>query len=154
MIAVSKKRECRSWNHRLLQLAIISSLITSACAPEPTTPADTNLGGVWTANANLFTLSSLRMNITQEPRGIVSGGWTARGAGGGGGCLPSTPCNASGQLIGRNTVATVEIELLGAGRFEGVLAQPNRLRGIFAVSLDYDTITFVRQQTVLPLTSR
>ncbi len=154
MIAVTKKREWRSWSHRLLHLTMISLFVTSSCAPEPTTPADTNLGGVWTANANLFTLSNLRMDMIQEPRGIVSGGWTARGAGGGGGCLPSTPCNASGQLIGRNTVATVEIELLGAGRFEGVLVEPNRLRGVFAVSLDYDTITFVRQQTARPLTSR
>jgi hypothetical protein len=84
------------------------------------------------------------MELLQEPEGIVSGTWTAKGTGGGGGCPPTTPCNASGQIIGRNMVAGVEIELLGAGKFEGGLVEPTRLRGIFAIENDYDTITFVR----------
>ena len=87
--------------------------------------------------------------MIQEPRGIVSGKWFARGDGGGGGCPPATPCNASGDLIGRNTVSQVEIELLGAGRFEGVLLEPTRLRGIFAVQEAYDTITFTRSSTTI-----
>jgi len=85
------------------------------------------------------------MNILQEPEGIVSGGWTAKGDGGKGGCPPATPCDASGLLIGRNTVAMVEIELIGAARFEGALVEPNRLRGTLAIAEDFDTITFVRQ---------
>lgn len=123
-------------------------ILVMACAPEPTEPADTNLQGLWTANANLFTLSSFRMDIVQEPQGIVSGGWSAKGTGGGGGCPVATPCNASGVLIGRNTVAQVELELLGAGKFEGALVEPNRMRGIFAVGESYDTITFVRAPNV------
>ncbi len=128
-------------NIRRLCLAIC---FLTACAPEPTTPATTDLGGVWTANARLFTLSSFRMDLVQEPQGIVSGKWSAAGAGGGGGCAIATPCNASGDLIGRNTVAQVELQLLGAGKFEGVLVEAARLRGIFAVGESYDTITFVR----------
>lgn len=123
---------------------LLALTMLMACAPEPTTPADTNLGGTWTSNARLFTLSDFRMNLIQEPEGIVSGTWTAKGEGGGGGCLPDTPCDASGQVIGRNTIASVDIELLGAGKFEGGLVEPNRLRGIFAIESDYDTITFVR----------
>lgn len=84
------------------------------------------------------------MNLIQEPQGIVSGGWTAKGEGGGGGCAPEVPCSASGTIIGRNTIAQVELELLGAGKFEGGLVEPNRLRGIFAIENDYDTLTFVR----------
>lgn len=115
-----------------------------SCAPEPTTPADTNLAGTWTASANLYTLSNFKLELIQEPKGIVSGKWFAKGTGGGGGCPDFTPCNASGNLIGRNTIAQVELELLGAGRFEGVLMEPNRLRGIFSVQEAYDTITFNR----------
>ena len=122
----------------------LAMLLVGACAPEPTTPADTDLGGVWTSNARLFTLSQFRMNLIQEPEGIVSGGWTARGEGGGGGCAPEIPCNASGIIIGRNTVAHVELELLGAGKFEGGLVEPDKMRGIFAIVTNYDTITFVR----------
>lgn len=118
-----------------------------ACAPEPTTPADTSLAGTWTANANLYTLSNFRMELIQEPRGIVSGMWFAKGTGGGGGCPPLMPCDAFGNMIGRNTIAQVELELLGAGRFEGVLIESNRLRGVFSVGEAYDTITFIRTAT-------
>lgn len=114
------------------------------CAPEPTTPATTDLGGAWTSSARLSALSNIRMNLVQEPRGVVSGGWTARGEGGGGGCPSSAPCNASGLLIGRNTIARVELELLGAGKFEGVLEEEDKLRGAFLAGTAADTITFFR----------
>ena len=125
---------------RIIGMAV--SLVVSACAPEPTTPADTDIAGVWKSNAHLFALSQIELNLIQEPRGIVSGGWSAKSDGNSGGC--STPCDASGLLIGRNSVAQVELELLGAGKFEGTLIDPNRLRGILAVGLGYDTITFVK----------
>ena len=123
-------------------IGMAASVLLLACAPEPTTPADTNIGGVWTSNAHLFALSQLKLNLIQESGGIVSGGWSAKSDGNSGGC--STPCDASGLLIGRNMVSQVELELLGAGKFEGTLIEPNRLRGILAVGLGYDTITFVK----------
>lgn len=124
--------------------ALALTLVASGCGPEPTEPATTNLAGVWTANAHLYTLSNFRLEMIQEPQGIVSGMWFADGDGGGGGCKDGVPCKAFGNLIGRNTVSQVELELLGAGKFEGVLKQGTTMRGIFAVNLDYDTITFVR----------
>jgi len=123
-------------------IGMVVSVLLSACAPEPTTPADTNIGGVWTSNAHLFALSQLKLNLIQESGGIVSGGWSAKSDGGSGGC--ATPCDASGLLIGRNMVSQIELELLGAGKFEGTLIEPNRLRGILAVGIGYDTITFVK----------
>jgi hypothetical protein len=116
-----------------------------ACGPEPTTPATTNLAGSWTANAHLFALSNFRIEMIQEPNGIVSGKWFADGSGGGGGCLPAVPCKAFGNLIGTNTVSQVAIELLGAGRFDGVLLNGTTLRGTFSVTDNYDSITFVRK---------
>lgn len=137
---------CRGIVSRYLRTGRITGIAVSvlllACAPEPTTPADTNIAGVWTSNAHLFALSQLKLNLIQEPGGIVSGGWSAKSDGNSGGC--STPCDASGLLIGRNMVSQVELELLGAGKFEGTLIEPNRLRGILAVGLRYDTITFVK----------
>jgi len=41
-------------------------------------------------------------------------------------------------------VSQVELELLGAGKFEGTLIEPNRLRGILAVGTGYATITFLK----------
>jgi hypothetical protein len=115
-----------------------------ACAPEPTTPSSASLAGTWTSGAHLFSLSNMRMTLVQEPEGIVSGTWFARDDGAAGGCAGGAPCDASGSVIGRSTVAQVEIEFLGAGRFEGAQLEENRLRGIFAVAQSYDTITFIR----------
>ena len=126
--------------HRIV--ALVASLLVFACAPEPTTPAKTSLSGVWKSDAHLFALSQFKLTLTQEAQGIVSGGWAAKSDGGSGGC--QMPCDAYGFLIGRNMVSQVELELLGAGKFEGTLVEPSRLRGIFAVGTGYDTITFVR----------
>ena len=125
--------------------ALVIGLTSTACGPDPTTPATTNLAGSWSAKAHLFALSNIRIEMIQEPNGIVSGKWFADGDGGGGGCLPAVPCKAFGNLIGTNTVSQVGIELLGAGRFDGVLLQGTTLRGTFTVSTSYDTITFVRK---------
>jgi hypothetical protein len=119
-------------------------LITAGCAPEPTAPAKTSLAGIWTANAHLYTLSNFRLDLVQEPGGIVSGKWSAKGDGGRGGCLDNIPCNASGDLIGTNTVSQVELAMIGAGKFEGTLVASTRMRGIFLVGESFDTITFVR----------
>jgi hypothetical protein len=123
--------------------------VAVGCAPEPTEPATTNLAGTWKANAHLFTMSNIRLEMIQEPKGIVSGMWYADGDGGLGGCFPNIPCKADGYLIGRNTVSQIEIDLLGIGKFEGVLKQGDTMRGIFSVSESYDTITFNRTSTTI-----
>jgi hypothetical protein len=119
-------------------------MITAGCAPEPSAPATTSLQGVWTANAHLFSFSQFKLMLVQEPNGIVSGGWSARGDGGAGGCEVGVPCDAFGYLIGVSTVSKVSLELLGAGSFEGVLMEPTRLRGAFSAPGGYDTITFIK----------
>lgn len=127
-------------------------VLAVGCAPEPTEPADTNLAGTWKANAHLFSLSNIRLEMIQEPEGIVSGMWFADGDGGGGGCQPETPCKAFGHLIGRNTVSQIQIELLGAGEFQGVLSQSDRMRGAFSVNDRFDTITFNRTSVSISTT--
>ena len=84
------------------------------------------------------------MKLVQEKKGVVSGTWTAKGDGGTGGCPPATPCDASGTVIGLNTVSKSDIELLGAATFEGVLVEPGKLRGALIHPIGYDTITFIR----------
>ncbi len=115
-----------------------------ACGPEPTEPANTSLAGTWSSTATFFGLSDIRMTIVQEPKGIVSGGWTAVATGPSGECAVGVSCAAFGNLIGLNLVAHVEIELLWAGKFEGNLIAPQKLRGVFIVQTGQDTITFVK----------
>ena len=121
-------------------------ILASACAPEPTTPSDTSLAGVWTSNAHMYSFSGFRLVIgVQKAEGLFGGQWTGK-ADTGAGCSIPTPCNVSGNLLGRNTISRVEIEILGAGKFDGALVEANRLRGLFAVGSTYDTITFDRIQ--------
>lgn len=134
------------WNE-FLMIGLLAASTVFGCAPEPTEPAMTDLAGTWTATTHVFALSNIKIQMIQEPLGIVSGKWFADGDGGTGGCEPKIPCKAFGELIGRNTVSQVEIELLGAGRFDGVLLTGPSLRGTFTVSSDYDSITFVRTST-------
>ena len=127
-----------------LYIGILLVIASAACGPELTTPSDKSLAGTWRSEAHVFTLSSFRMQIVQEPGGIVSGTWSAHGDGGRG-CPEHTPCEASGSLIGRNNVAQVQIELIGStGRFEGVQVKTDELRGIFAVGDGFEVITFTR----------
>ena len=139
----------RSRNANIVKARIASAftaliILVTACAPEPTTPSSVDLGGVWTSSAHLFSFSQFKLTLVQEPKGIVSGGWAAHGDGGAGGCAPNVPCEAFGNLIGLNTVAKINLELLGAGSFEGALLEPTILRGAFTAPTGYDTITFTR----------
>ena len=128
----------------IASIIMVLLMITAGCAPEPSAPATSSLQGAWTANAHLFSFSQFKLMLVQEPNGIVSGGWSARGDGGAGGCAVGVPCDASGNIIGVNTVSKVNLEILGAGSFEGVLMEPTRLRGTFTAPAGFDTITFIR----------
>jgi hypothetical protein len=137
---------------RLIIAVIV--LLVSGCSDEPLTPSNVSLIGTWEAsNWSLFALSDLKVIISQQDTGIVRGRWTARGSGGNGGCDIGKPCDAFGNLIGRNTISTVELEVLGAGRFDGRLVEPNRLRGTYQVDQSYDTITFIRTSLTPPANS-
>jgi hypothetical protein len=138
-------RDSMSMRSRLgFAAAALIVFVVMACAAEPTTAADTSLAGVWQSTDSLFGLSRIKMTMIQESQGIVSGSWTARAEGGVGGCQPAVPCNASGNLIGLNTVSKADIQLLGAANFEGVLIAPTRLRGALILGNNYDTISFNR----------
>jgi hypothetical protein len=139
----------RSRNANIVKARIASAftaliMLATACAPEPTTPSTVDLGGVWTSSAHLFSFSQFKLTLVQEPKGIVSGQWAAHGDGGAGGCAPNVPCEANGTLIGLNTVAKINLELLGAGSFEGALIEPTKIRGAFTAPTGLDTMTFTR----------
>jgi hypothetical protein len=119
---------------RLNALVLILAL-AAACGPEPTTPSDKSLAGTWNSANHVFTVAGIRMQIVQEPRGIVSGQWSIRADDG---------TQSSGSIIGRNTVAQVEIQLLGLGVFEGALIDTNSMRGVFAIGEHFENISFVR----------
>lgn len=118
---------------KLIALLLVLSL--TACAPEPTAPSDESLAGTWNSTVHVFTISTMRMQLVQEPQGIVSGQWFIRA---------DDAAERSGSIIGRNSVAQAEIQFLGLGQFEGAHVETNTLRGVFAIGEHFENISFVR----------
>jgi len=132
---------------------VVALTILCACGEDPTTPSNVSLIGSWTsASENLFTLSDIRMEVNQQDTGIVKGHWFAHSTGGNAGCAVATPCDGDGFVVGRNTISRVEIELLGAGKFDGRLVDDHTLRGTFALGDRYDTVTFTRKSLTPSIT--
>lgn len=121
-----------------------AAMFLLSCAPEPTDPATTSLAGAWTSSNHAFALSQIKLTMVQEANGIVSGGWTARVDAGTPGCASGITCSSHGNLIGRNLVSQVTIDLTGAGVFQGSLVAPAELRGVFSIPDASDSVTFFR----------
>jgi hypothetical protein len=130
-------------------IAVLLAVLICACAEEPSTPSDVSLIGSWSSPAvDIYSLSNIRMDLNQQDTGIVRGKWTATGTGGTAACSAGTPvgtpCNAFGSVVGRSTVSHVEIELLGAAKFEGRLVDNSTLRGVFELGDEIQPMIFNR----------
>ncbi|HEY8164977.1 MAG TPA: hypothetical protein VIF83_05415 [Gemmatimonadaceae bacterium] len=118
-------------NRNTLTFAIIGAcvVIGSACAREPTDPSRSDLSGIWQSYDVDLYISSIRMDLVQPSPGIVVGKWFALGRTDNA-CTPGVFCADSSLVTGRNEVAQVVLDLLGAGTFVGVLASRDSLDGI------------------------
>lgn len=107
----------------------VALLTLIACAPEPTDPAKTDLTGVWQSFDEDLYIRNIQLTLEQPSPGIVTGKWRAEGRTDNA-CVPLKPCADSSIVTGRNEVAQVVLELLGAGTFVGELATQDTLKGI------------------------
>lgn len=69
------------------------------------------------------------MVLVQPAPGIITGKWTADGRTDNA-CTPGAACGDSSIVSGRNEVAQVVLDLLGAGTFVGELATKDTLKGV------------------------
>lgn len=104
-------------------------MIGAACAREPTDPSRSDLTGHWQSYDVDLYISSIAMELVQPSPGIVVGKWRALGRTDNN-CTPGIFCADSSLVTGRNEVAQVVLELLGAGTFVGVLVRRDSLDGI------------------------
>ena len=119
------------------------AVIVIACAAEPTDPAKSDLSGVWQSfDQNLY-IRNIQLTLRQPSPGIVTGKWRADGRTDNA-CVPNTTCGDSSIVTGRNEVAQVVLELLGAGTFVGELATQDTLRGIIRSQGKNFHVTFRR----------
>ncbi len=96
---------------------------------EPTDPARSDLTGTWKSFDRDLYIFNIELTLLQPSPGIVVGKWRAQGRTDNV-CTPGIPCADSSFVTGRNEVAQVVLELLGAGTFVGELAKADTLKGI------------------------
>ena len=113
-----------------LGIAVVATaLLLSACGREPTDPSSTDLTGTWKSFDQDLYIRNIRLTLEQPAPGIVTGKWTADGRTDNA-CVPNAACGDSSIVTGRNEVAQVVLDLLGAGVFVGELAKRDTLKGI------------------------
>ncbi|MEO5588257.1 MAG: hypothetical protein ABIS03_01635 [Gemmatimonadaceae bacterium] len=124
-------------------LLVLLAAFAAACAAEPTDPAKSDLTGVWRSFDPDLYLRNIVMTLQQPSPGIVSGKWRADGHADNS-CVAGLPCGDSSILTGRNEVAQVVLDLLGAGTFVGELATADTLKGIIRSQGKNFHVTFGR----------
>ena len=100
-----------------------------ACGREPTDPSSTDLSGQWRSFDQDLFIRNIRLVLVEPSPGVIAGKWTADGRTDNA-CRPGVACGDSSIVTGRNEVAQVVLDLLGAGTFVGELATKDTLKGI------------------------
>jgi hypothetical protein len=114
-----------------------------ACAAEPTDPSKSDLTGTWKSFDQDLYIRNIQLNLDQPSPGIVVGKWRADGRTDNA-CTPGVVCADSSIVTGRNEIAQVVLDLLGAGTFVGELAKADTLKGIIRSSGKNFHVTFGR----------
>jgi hypothetical protein len=114
-----------------------------ACGREPTDPSSTDLSGQWRSFDQDLYIRNIRLVLVQPSPGVITGKWTADGRTDNA-CKPGVACGDSSIVTGRNEVAQVVLDLLGAGTFVGELATQDTLKGIIRSQGTNFHVTFGR----------
>jgi hypothetical protein len=129
-------------NLRLCPL-LLAVAVALSCGREPTDPSRSDLSGVWKSFDQDLYIRNIVMEITQTAPGVVIGKWRALGRVDNK-CTPGIVCADSSIIRGRNEVAQVVLELLGAGTFVGELVNQQELKGIIRSESQNFHVTFAR----------
>jgi len=124
-------------------MVLAAVLALAACGREPTDPSESDLTGNWRSPDRALFITNIEMTLTQPSPGVVVGKWRAQGRTDNA-CTPGRPCGDSSIVYGRNEVAQVVLDLLGAGTFVGELAKADTLKGIIRAQGQNFRVTFGR----------
>ena len=126
-----------------LAVMTLAVMTLAACGREPTDPSSTDLTGQWRSFDRDLYITNIRLTLVQPAPGVVTGKWTADGRTDNV-CTRGLPCGDSSIVTGRNEVAQVVLNLLGAGTFVGELAKRDTLKGIIRSQGTNYHVTFGR----------
>lgn len=115
----------------------------AACGADPTDPSKSDLTGTWKSFDRDLYITNIELSLMQPSPGIVIGKWRAEGRTDNA-CVPGRPCGDSSIVTGRNEVAQVVLDLLGAGTFVGELARADTLKGVIRSQGKNFHVTFGR----------
>lgn len=118
--------------------------VAFACGPELTDPADSNVTGAWTSPDTVGGIYNIRLDLTQEASGGVSGSWSGLGVQVDGQCPADVGCTPANDVTGSNTVLQLHLEVLGAGTFTGQVIAADAFRGNLARGGSNYSIRFTR----------
>jgi hypothetical protein len=124
-------------------VALLAATAIVACGREPTDPSRTGIAGIWQSFDRDLYIRNIRMVVIEPKPGAVVGTWTADGRVDNN-CTPGIPCRDSSIIHGRNEVAQVVLELLGAGTFVGERPEKDLLKGIIRSEGQNFHVTFTR----------
>ena len=122
---------------------LLAVAVALSCGREPTDPSRSDLSGAWKSFDQDLYIRNIVMEITQTAPGVVIGKWRAQGRVDNA-CTPGIVCADSSTIRGRNEVAQVVLELLGAGTFVGELVNQQELKGIIRSENQNFHVTFAR----------
>jgi hypothetical protein len=129
---------------RLILAGAVAALVVAvACGREPTDPSRSDISGVWKSFDQDLYIRNIRLSLLQPAPGVITGKWTADGHTDNS-CSSGIPCGDSSIVYGRNEVAQVVMDLLGAGTFVGELVTQDTLRGVIRSQGANYHVTFSR----------
>lgn len=127
---------------KLSILLVVAALgAVAGCAAEPTDPSKLELSGVWKSFDQDFHIRNIVLTLDQPSPGIIVGKWRADGRTDDA-CVVGVPCADSSIVTGRNEIAQVVLELLGAGTFVGERVKADTLKGIIRTENKNFHVTF------------
>ena len=109
--------------------SVFAISVAAACAAEPTDPSKLELSGVWKSFDQDLYIRNIVLTLYQPSPGVIVGKWRADGRTDNA-CTLGIPCADSSIVTGRNEIAQVVLELLGAGTFVGERVKADTLKGI------------------------
>jgi hypothetical protein len=121
-----------------------AAVAVASCGPELTTPASTDISGVWVSPGPAAGMTNMSVTLAQAPDGSITGTYTVIGTPGLQFCPGTGTCAISGTVTGSNSVLQVFFSLSDAGDFTGQLIGGNELRGAMSRTGSTGAVQFTR----------